>query len=76
MKNYYKRTDLVQHIMIDMENNYVVVVYSTSAVKWLSVITNVETFTFYVNESTDETKLIPITETEFNNIKNEVISSI
>jgi hypothetical protein len=76
MKNYFKRTNTEQHIMIDNDSNYVVIVYSAPVVKTINVVTNIETFNNYVSESTDETKMISVTESDFNNIKNIVISAI
>ena len=76
MKNYYKRPDKEQRVMLDNESNYVVIIYPGIAAKSINIVTTEEVFNQYVVEVTDNTKWIEITETDFNDKKNEIITSI
>lgn len=76
MKNYYKRPDKEQRMMIDNETNYVVLLYPGTVVKSITIVTTEETVNGLISESTDNTKWVGTTETDFNDKKNEIISSI
>lgn len=76
MKNYFKRPDKEQRIMIDNESNSVVILYPGTVVKSINLVTTEETVNQFIIESTDNTKWIETTETDFNDKKNEIISSI
>ena len=76
MKNYYKRPDKEQRMMIDNETIYVVLIYPGTVVKSMTIITTEETVNGLISESMDNTKWVVTTETDFNDKKNEIISSI
>lgn len=76
MKNYYKRPDKEQRMMIDNETNYVVLLYPGTVVKSITIVTTEETVNGLISESTDNTKWVVTTETDFNDKKNEILLAI
>jgi len=76
MKNYYKRVDKEQRMMVDIENGYVVKLYPGEPLKSITLYYNEETVNGFVNESSDNTLWEVSTEVDFNNVKNEIISVI
>jgi hypothetical protein len=76
MKNYYKRPDKEQRIMIDNESNYVVILYPGTIVKSINIVTTEEVINQYTVEVSNNTLWVETTETDFNDKKNEIISAI
>ena len=76
MKTYFNRPDTNVYIMIDDEQNKVIFLNNASYTKNLIVITEPTAYSNFVLESTDVTKWITSNETDFNNVKDVVISSI
>lgn len=76
MKNYYKRVDKEQRMMVDTENGYVVKLYPGEPLKSITLYYNEETVNGFVNESSDNTIWLESTEVDFNNIKDQIISLI
>lgn len=76
MKNYYKKVDKEQRMMIDTENRYVVKLYPGQPLKSITLYYNDETVDGFISETSDNTLWEVSTEIDFNNVKNQIISAI
>ena len=76
MKNYYKKPDKEQRMMIDTENMYVVKLYPGTPLKSITLYYNEETVNGFISDASDNTIWEVSTEVDFNNVKNEIISAI
>ena len=74
MKTYFKSAVGNLYLMIDDEQLKVAVTHSDDAVKGLDIMKTTISYNRYLTESTDSSKWISSTETEFSNVVSQVIS--